>query len=120
MAQLLQARPAAAVTICYQPSRAPYRDTGAFDKDVAAIIAALAAEGRCRAELTPYGLRHWFGVTLALAGASDAHIMAAMGHTTTAQAVGYRRQAERLALADAAMDLLEDNIVPLSRRTAKD
>lgn len=57
-------------------------------------------EGRVSCPLTIHGLRHARGVELAMAGASDAEIMAQLEHATDRAAKIYRRQADRRKLAD--------------------
>ena len=80
------------------------------------LIAALAEKGLVRPNLTIHGLRHARGVELAQAGASDAEIMGQLDHATPRQAAEYRKQAERLTLADAAQDRVDTRIVKLGGR----
>ena len=54
----------------------------------------------------------------ALAGASDAEIMAQLEHATDRQARDYRRQAQRRALADSGRDKV-DNVVKLKAVAAR-
>ncbi|HYD87160.1 MAG TPA: hypothetical protein VEA80_06785 [Vitreimonas sp.] len=82
------------------------------------LVAALAKAGRCRPSLTIHGLRHARGVELALAGASDAGIMSQLDHATPRQAAEYRKQAERLGLADAAQDQVDARVTKLRQRRA--
>lgn len=103
LAAFLAATPRRAITIAYRPDGQPWPDRRAYDKALRGVLRVLEAAGQVRPGLTAHGLRHSFGVELALAGATDAEIMAALGHTTTAMAIVYRRQAERLTLADSAM-----------------
>ena len=49
-----------------------------------------------------HGLRHTRGVELALGGATDAEIAAALAHKSPSSAAIYRRQADRIRLSDNA------------------
>lgn len=53
---------------------------------------------------------------IAAAGGSDAEIMAQLDHATPRQAAEYRKQAERLKLADAAQDRVDAQVVKLEGR----
>jgi hypothetical protein len=96
----------------------------AFDR----LLTSLAKEGKVRAAyddagnvycpLDIHGLRHSRGVELALAGVSDAGIMAQLEQVTPAQAAKYRRQAERRDVADMAQDKV-DNVRSLREARAK-
>ena len=76
------------------------------------------ADGVVACPLTIHGLRHARGVELAIAGASDAEIMAQLEHATDRAAKIYRRQAERRRLADAGQDRL-DNVIELRERRSR-
>lgn len=60
-----------------------------------------------------HGLRHTFGVEAALAGCTDAQGAALMGHASPASFATYRRQADRIRLADDAAE----KIAALRERT---
>jgi integrase len=51
-----------------------------------------------------HGLRHSFGVEAALAGCTDAQGAALMGHHSPSSFATYRRQADRIRLADDAAE----------------
>lgn len=80
------------------------------------MVEALAKEGKTRNSLTPHGLRHARGVEIASAGGSDAQIMAQLDHASPRQAAEYRRQAERLKLADDAQDRVDAEVVKLNTK----
>lgn len=117
-----------AVTIAYNADGLPWKERQ-LNQAVDRLLEALAKAGKVRAAtdengavycpLTIHGLRHARGVELALAGASDAEIMAQLEHATDRQAKDYRRQAQRRALADAGQDKV-DNVVKLQiQRSAR-
>jgi integrase len=111
LTRLLTETPNRALTIAYNADGQPWQPrqlNQAFDR----MIARLAKTGKARANLTIHGLRHSRGVELALAGASDAEIMAQLEHATDRQAKEYRRQAHRRALADQGQDRI-DRVVEL-------
>jgi len=56
------------------------------------------------ADYNLHGLRHSFGVEAALAGATDAQGAALMGHGSPHSFATYRRQADRIRLADDAAE----------------
>lgn len=61
-----------------------------------------------------HGLRHSFGVEAALAGCTDAQGAALMGHHSPNSFATYRRQADRIRMADDAAD----KIIALRERSA--
>jgi len=79
----------------------------------------MADLGSAQAALSPHGLRHARGEELALAGASDAEIMAQLEHVTARAAIIYRRRAARRRLADGAQDRV-DNVVQMPSGTARE
>jgi integrase len=94
---------------------------GPLDRALGRLLKPLAKAGKVRAGLTLHGLRHARGVEIALAGGSDAHIMSQLDHATARQAAEYRKQAERLHLADAGQDLVDGRVIKLAdRRRAKE
>lgn len=70
------------------------------------IIEKLSVDGSVRPTLTLHGLRHARGVELAEQGASDAGLMAQLGHTDVQASRVYRRQALRATLAAQAQGLV--------------
>lgn len=108
----------APLTVAYN-SRGESWKARALEHAVSRAVEKLAEAGKVRATLTIHGLRHARGVELALSGASDAGIMAQLDHATPRAAAIYRRQAERLQLADAAQDGVDDRVVKLSTRAAQ-
>lgn len=91
-----------AVTIAYTEDETAWTLRG-LEQALARHLKKLVKEKKVRKGLTLHGLRHTFGVELALAGASDSEIMSAMGLTSQATVLKYRRQADRIRLADAGM-----------------
>jgi integrase len=115
---LLADTPNKALTVAYNDRGLPWKER-ALNQAIERLVAVLAAEGKARAGLTPHGLRHARGVELALAGASDAEIMAQLEHTTPHQAQVYRRQAERRRLADSGQDRVDSVVELKAARKAK-
>ena len=114
-----------ALTVAYNADGHAYREY-TLNQAVGRHLDRLAREGKVRGALnddgviecplTLHGLRHTRGVELAMAGASDAEIMAQLEHRTDRAAKEYRRQAQRRRLADQGQDRI-DNVVKL--RAAK-
>jgi hypothetical protein len=104
-----------ALTIAYNSRGEAWKER-ALEHEVKRTLDALAARGLVRPGLTLHGLRHARGVEIAAAGGSDAEIMSQLDHATPRQAAEYRRQAERIGLADAAQDKIDAQIVKLSDR----
>jgi Phage integrase family len=98
-------------TIAYNAVGAPWIPRQ-LNQAITRMLESLAKTGEARAELTIHGLRHARGVELALAGASDAEIMAQLEHATDRAAKIYRRQADRRRMADSGQDRI-DNVVSL-------
>lgn len=74
-----------------------------FGQELKKLIVALHKAGKIDSdEYDVHGLRHTFGVELALSGCTDAEGAAAMGHSSPASFATYRRQADRIRLADNA------------------
>jgi integrase len=111
LTRLLAETPNRALTIAYNDRDQPWKER-ALNQAIERLVVTLAKEGKVRTGLTPHGLRHARGVELALAGASDAEIMAQLEHATAHQAQLYRRQAQRRRLADAGQDRI-DSVVEL-------
>lgn len=105
----------APLTLAYNAHGEPWKKR-ALNHAIERLVAELAAEGLVRPVLTIHGLRHARGVEIALAGGSDAHIMAQLDHATPRQAAAYRQQAERLGLADDAQKRVDDRVVRLAER----
>lgn len=125
---VLARTPSRALTIAYNADGDPWRERGlnqALDRHLLRLAkagkvrSAVDEKGEIYCPLTIHGLRHSRGVELALAGASDAVIMAQLEHATDRAAKGYRRQADRRRLADQGQDRI-DNVVKLreSKRAA--
>lgn len=73
-----------------------------FAQELKKLILALAKAGKIDSdEYDVHGLRHTFGVEAALSGCTDAEGAARMGHSSPASFATYRRQADRIRLADA-------------------
>lgn len=106
------------LTLAYNAYGEPWKKR-ALNHAIERLVEELAAEGRARPNLTIHGLRHARGVEIALAGGSDAHIMAQLDHTSPRQAAKYREQAERLTLADDAQKRVDDRVVRLAERRKK-
>lgn len=117
LTELLDRTPAQALMIAYNDRDQQWKER-ALNQAVTRMVEALAKDGKCRPGLSPHGWRHARGVELALAGASDAEIMAQLEHTTDRAAKIYRRQAERRRLADSGQDRI-DNVVKLKKARAK-
>jgi integrase len=66
-----------------------------------------------------HGLRKALGARLAEIGATTSEIQAALGHETLSEADRYTRAANRDTNTDAAMELFENNIAPLSSALEK-
>lgn len=127
LTDLLTRTPSRALTIAYNADGAPWKPR-ALNQALDRLLDKLAGEskvrgtpderGRLRSILTIHGLRHARGVEIALAGGSDAEIMAGLDHATPRAAQGYRKQADRLKLADAMQDRVDAEVVRL--RTARE
>lgn len=91
-----------APTLVYNTRGAPYTDDG-LGQALAALVLELFEAGRIDSpDYDLHGLRHTLGVELALGEATDAEIAAILGHASPNSAQTYRRQADRLRLADNA------------------
>lgn len=111
LTDLIDRTPNRTTTIAYNADGSPWIPRQ-LNQAIDRMLESLAKVGEARAELTLHGLRHARGVELALAGASDAEIMAQLEHATDRAAKIYRRQAERRRMADAGQDRI-DNVVSL-------
>jgi integrase len=105
--------------ILTSPKGGPYRKTSVTNV-VCSIVSKLGFKG-----YSPHGLRHLAGGALAEAGCTVPQIMAILGHLTEKQAHHYVRQANRIRLADDAMELWEraderNNVVPLHVETSSE
>lgn len=95
-----------ATTIVFNLQNGRYTEDG-LGLELAKIIGDLSAAGRVdRDDYNLHGLRHTRGVELALLGVTDAQGAAAMGHASPASFVQYRRQADRIRLAEGASALV--------------
>ncbi len=93
-------------SIVFNTKSQRYTEDG-FGQELAKLVRTLHVVGKIDADhYDAHGLRHSFGVELALAGCSDAEGAALMGHGSPASFAIYRRQANRIALADGGADKL--------------
>jgi integrase len=91
-----------APTLVYNTRGKPYTDDG-LGQALAGLIGDLFAAAQIDSpDYDLHGLRHTLGVELAIEGASDAEIAAILGHSSPNSSQTYRRQADRLRLADNA------------------
>lgn len=111
LTQLLERTPNRATTIAYNADGGVWKERQ-LSQAVERLVLRLAGKGKLRAGLTLHGLRHARGVELAMAGASDAEIMAQIEHATDKAAKIYRRQAQRRGLADNGQAKV-DNVIDL-------
>jgi integrase len=94
-------------TLVFNTRNRPYTEDG-LGQELAQLVADLHAAGRIpSAEFDLHGLRHTFGVELALAGATDAQGAALMGHGSPSSFATYRRQASRLRMSDEGAALIQ-------------
>ena len=92
----------ATTTLVYNVAGAAYTEDG-LGQELAKMVAKLHGQGKIDSpDYDLHGLRHTRGVELALAGCSDSEGAAMMGHRSATSFVQYRRQADRVRLADAA------------------
>jgi integrase len=87
-----------------------------LNQALARVLKKLAEAGLVRPGLTLHGLRHRRGSELAESGASDAEIMAQLGHTDEQSARIYRRQAARDAMGERAQRLVDQHRLHAARR----
>lgn len=74
-------------------------------QELAKLVTGLHQGGRIDSDRYDFhGLRHTRGVELALAGCTDAEGAAQLGHASPASFAQYRRQADRIRLADNAAE----------------
>ncbi|HYD44371.1 MAG TPA: hypothetical protein VEA79_03795, partial [Phenylobacterium sp.] len=95
-------QPVRSLTLVYNLAGAQYTPDG-LALQLGKLVSDLAEEGRLdhdRYDL--HGLRHTRGVEAALAGCTDAQGAALMGHKSPASFAQYRRQADKIRLADDA------------------
>ena len=94
------------ITLVYNRQGQPYSADG-LAQELARVVAELQEAGRIdHARYDLHGLRHTRGVELALAGATDAEGAAQLGQVSPASFAQYRRQADRIRMADNASDKL--------------
>lgn len=111
LTRLLDRTPNQATTIAYNADGGVWKERQ-LSQAIERLVERLSKKGTMRAGLTLHGLRHARGVELAMAGASDAEIMAQIEHATDKAAKIYRRQAERRGLADNGQAKI-DNVIDL-------
>lgn len=90
--------------LAYNLSGRAYTEDG-FGQELAKLLERLEKAGKLEnaSDYTAHGLRHTFGVEIALAGCTDAQGAALMGHKSPNTFAIYRRQADRIRMAtDAA------------------
>lgn len=98
------AQPVRSLTLVYNLAGAPYTADG-LAQELAKLVSDLADDGKLdHARYDLHGLRHTRGVEAALAGCSDAQGAALMGHKSPSSFAQYRRQADKIRLADDATD----------------
>lgn len=91
-------------TLVYNLTGAPYTEDG-LALELAKLVKRLAKAGAIDSDRYDlHGLRHTRGVELALAGCTDAQGAAMMGHSSPSSFAQYRRQADRIRLADDAAE----------------
>jgi integrase len=99
---VLNGTPAHGLLLAYNLSGFAYTADG-YALELRKLVKALhKAEKIDSPDYDVHGLRHTFGVELALAGCTDAEGAAKMGHGSPHSFATYRRQADRIRLADAA------------------
>ena len=111
--QALDAAPREHVTILNTEFGKPFTING-FSGFMRDAIRAAGLPMDCR----PHGLRKTLGRRLADAGVSAHDIMAALGHTTLAQAENYTREADRSRGGRRAVLQLNDHKANISSQTA--
>lgn len=102
------------LTVAYNAQGQRWRPR-ALSHAIDRLIAVLAKRGAMREGLTVHGLRHARGVELASRGASDAEIMTQLDHATPRAAQIYRRQADRVKMADAAQNKVDAMLIHLGK-----
>jgi len=91
----------AQTTIVYNRRGRPYSANGLGQAFRTVVGTAFKAKLVPSDRYSAHGLRHTFGVELALAGVTDAEGAALMGHGSPHSFVTYRRQADQKSLSDA-------------------
>jgi integrase len=96
------APPVVPTTLVFNVLGRPYSEDG-LALELRKLVTAQHRAGRIDSDRYDlHGLRHTRGVELALAGCSDAEGAAMLGHGSPSSFAQYRRQADRIRLADAA------------------
>jgi hypothetical protein len=114
LAAVLDNTPCPGLVLAYNLSGSSYTADG-FALELRKLVRALHKAGKIDSDAYDvHGLRHTFGVELALAGATDAEGAAKMGHGSPHSFATYRRQADRIRLSDAA----DEKIATLRERTS--
>ena len=89
-------------TLVYNRAGARYTEDG-LGQELAKLIANLAKNGALTSSAYDFhGLRHTRGVEAALAGCTDAQGAALLGHSSPSSFAQYRRQADRIRMAEDA------------------
>lgn len=92
--------------LVYGMRRPAYTEDG-ISQELAKLVGRLSDAGVLDCDRYDlHGLRHTRGVELALAGCTDAQGAAQMGHASPSSFAQYRRQADRIRMADDAAKLV--------------
>lgn len=91
-------------TLVYNMMGRPYSADGVA-QELAKLVSTLHRDGCIDSDRYDFhGLRHTRGVELALAGCTDAEGAAQLGHASPSSFAQYRRQADRIRMADNAAE----------------
>lgn len=108
--------PGGPMILAYNLEGLAYTPNG-FAQELGKVVDDLFKRGEIDSDrYNVHGLRHTFGVEAALAGCTDAQGGALMGHASPNSFATYRRQADRIRLADDAAT----KIAQLRERTGND
>jgi hypothetical protein len=98
--------PMPARTLVFNLANKRYTEDG-LGQELAKLMGALHKAGEIvSADYNLHGLRHTRGVELALAGCTDAQGAAMLGHSSPSSFAQYRRQADRIRLAEDGAALI--------------
>jgi hypothetical protein len=111
--------PAEPITLVFNSAGAPYTEDG-LGQELRNLVSALHAAGKLDSDKYDlHGLRHSRGVDLALAGCTDAQGAATMGHGSPNSFSQYRRQADKIRLANDAAGKLKQHRERASNESVK-
>jgi len=102
-------------TIVYNRRGRPYSANGLGQAFRTVVDTAFQAGLVASDQYSAHGLRHTFGVELALAGATDAEGAALMGHGSPHSFATYRRQADKKNLSDAGQKKVREGKEPVQK-----